>query len=96
VKVKLTRTLNFRTEQVNLLKKIAKDAGYNSWRDYVDSFVFSEGEEGLLDVINDRENYELWKEEEEEELTEVRDNASSAALVMHARKFYKGSKNEQS
>jgi len=38
----------------------------------------------------------LWKEEEEEELTEVRDNASSAALVMHARKFYKGSKNEQS
>ena len=96
MKVKLTRTLNFRTEQVNLLKKIAKDAGYNSWMDYVDSFVFSEGKEGLLDVINDRENYELWKEEEEEELTEVRDNASSAALVMHARKFYKGSKNEQS
>jgi hypothetical protein len=95
VKVKLTRTLNFRTEQVNLLKKIAKDAGYNSWRDYVDAFVFEEGKEGLGDVISDRKNYELWQKEEEE-LVEVRDNVSSAALVMHARKFYKGSKNEQS
>ena len=27
---------------------------------------------------------------------EVRDNASDAALVMHARKFYKGAENEQS
>ena len=53
MKVKLTRTLNFRTEQVNLLKKIAKDAGYNSWRDYVDAFVFEEGKEGLGDVISD-------------------------------------------
>ena len=95
MKVKLTRTLEFSTEQVDLLKRIAKDGGYDSWRDYVDAFVFEEGKEGLGDAISDRENYELWKKEEEE-LVEVRDNASSAALVMHARKIYKGSKNEQS
>ena len=95
MKVKLTRTLNFTKAQVGLLKRLAKYYGYDSWRDYVDAFVFEEGQEGLRDAISDRENYELWKKEEEE-LVEVRDNASSAALVMHARKFYKGSKNEQS
>ena len=63
MKVKLTRTLEFRTEQVDLLKRIAKDGGYDSWRDYVDTFVFSEGEEGLRTVINDREDYELWQKE---------------------------------
>ena len=66
MKVKLTRTLEFRTEQVDLLKRIAKDGGHDSWRDYVDFFVFSEGEEGLRCVINDREDYELWQKEEEE------------------------------
>jgi radical SAM superfamily enzyme YgiQ (UPF0313 family) len=66
VKVKLTRTLEFSTEQVDLLKRIAKDGGHDSWRDYVDFFVFSEGEEGLRMVINDREDYELWQKEEEE------------------------------
>ena len=66
MKVKLTRTLEFRAEQVDLLKRIAKDRGYDSWRDYVDFFVFSEGEEGLRTVINDREDYELWQKEEEE------------------------------
>ena len=96
MKVKLTRTLNFTKAQVGLLKRLAKYYGYDSWRDWVDSFVFSEGETGLLNAINDRENYELWKEEEEEELAEVRDNASDAALVMHVRKFYKGAENEQS
>ena len=66
MKVKLTRTLEFSTEQVDLLKRISKDGGYDSWRDYVDFFVFSEGEEGLRMVINDREDYELWQKEEEE------------------------------
>ena len=66
MKVKLTRTLEFRAEQVDLLKRIAKDGGYDSWRDYVDAFVFEEGQEGLRDVISDRENYELWQKEEEE------------------------------
>ena len=66
MKVKLTRTLEFSTEQVNLLKRIAKDGGYDSWRDYVDAFVFEEGKEGLRDVVSDRENYELWQKEEEE------------------------------
>ena len=50
---------------------------------------------------NDQHQEEIEREiefaqKEEEELVEVRDNASSAALVMHARNFYKGSKNEQS
>ena len=66
MKVKLTRTLEFRAEQVDLLKRIAKDGGYDSWRDYVDAFVFEEGQQGLRDVISDRENYELWQKEEEE------------------------------
>ena len=66
MKVKLTRTLEFRAEQVDLLKRIAKDRGYDSWRDYVDSFVFEEGQEGLRDVISGREDYELWQKEEEE------------------------------
>jgi radical SAM superfamily enzyme YgiQ (UPF0313 family) len=46
--------------------RTAKDGGHDSWRDYVDFFVFSEGEEGLRMVINDREDYELWQKEEEE------------------------------
>ena len=66
MKVKLTRTLEFRAEQVDLLKRIAKDGGYDSWKDYVDAFVFEEGQEGLRDAISDRENYELWQKEEEE------------------------------
>ena len=66
MKVKLTRTLKFSAEQADLLKRIAKDGGYDSWRDYVDAFVFEEGKEGLGDVISDRKNYELWQKEEEE------------------------------
>jgi len=67
MKVRIQQTIEFRKHEVQVLKKMAEEKGYASWRDFVSWKICSLGYGDLDAEIHNWENHEEWQNMTEEE-----------------------------
>jgi hypothetical protein len=73
MKVRIQETIEFRKHEVRVLKKMAEEEGYSSWRDFVSWRICSLGHGDLDAEIYGWLEHEEWQNmtEEEREKNEV-------------------------
>ena len=76
MKVRIQDTVEFHKDEVRVLKRLAEESGYDSWREFVSWRICSLGHAGLWPQISAWQDNEEWEKMTEEE----RENNRGAPL----------------
>ena len=61
MKVRIETTIELHESIVPSIKRLAKERGSDSWRQFVQNFITSEGLQGLEDVAYSELNHREWE-----------------------------------